>query len=401
MNQGLRGKFSKTSLFACVSLSMVLGSIHSFSVFIPEWEASLDADRADVSLIYSIALVSLTVAVLFGYRIYQRSEPATIFISVGVIASVGLLVSSLSSSVYLLYVSYGLVFGVANGVGYGFTLQLSSQILPKRRGFAMGMVTAFYAVGAVSAPLLFSHLLTKGGNSLALQGAAILILLVALVSASLLKWCGVHFYTDAVAAIEALSPAKKRLRISLWIAYGSGVAAGLMVIGHAYGIAQWQNLDAETAIWATVIIAVGNMWGGFSAGVLADRFSSRTVLMYLPILSIAGLLVLVRSSGADVLTGLLEQYWIIGALALVGYSYGSIIAVFPVAVTELFGPFAAPRIYGQLFTAWGVSGFIGPWYSGWLFDLTGSYTAPIFAAIVLSVVSAIAVRYGGFRSISA
>jgi len=80
-------------------------------------------------------------------------------------------------------------------------------------------------------------------------------------------------------------------------------------------------------------------------------------------------------------------------LGLVGYSYGSIIAVYPVAVADIFGALAAPRIYGQIFTAWGIAGLLGPWISGWLYDISSSYTLAIIIAAVFSGLSIFAIRY--------
>ena len=45
---------------ACLAVSLVLGSVHAFSVFVPSWQQLPGADRGSLSLIYSIALVSLT-----------------------------------------------------------------------------------------------------------------------------------------------------------------------------------------------------------------------------------------------------------------------------------------------------------------------------------------------------
>ncbi len=63
------------ALIAALLLTFGLGSVHAFSVLIEPLEARFGASRADVSLIYSIALISLTIAVLFGHKIYHRLTP--------------------------------------------------------------------------------------------------------------------------------------------------------------------------------------------------------------------------------------------------------------------------------------------------------------------------------------
>jgi len=373
------------TIAASCSLSVVLGTIHAFSVFIPEWENLLGVDRAGVSLVYSVALVSLTVAVLFGYRVYPRLPPFAIFAIVGVVAAAGLALSARSSSVLSLYVTYGIVFGGANGLGYGYALQLSGHAAPAHRGLAMGLVTAFYAVGATAAPLLFAFLINHGGNALALKVMSAIMLLVSLIAAALIHWSKARFESEPKSAIQALSPLLKYARVLLWLGYGSAVTAGLMVIGHAYGIAAWMGLDTRSATLATTVVAFGNMLGGFSAGYYADRLSSRTLLRWLPLFTSLGLILLVWPG---------QTAWIVVfiALGLVGYCYGAIIAVYPVAVADIYGALAAPRIYGQVFTAWGLAGLLGPWMSGFIFDLTSSYTVALLFAVLLSCVSVVAIR---------
>lgn len=380
------GSASKITIAACAALSTALGSVHAFSVFIPQWESLHGADRASVSLIYSIALASLTVAVLFGYRVNQRLSPFALFTTVGVAAALGLTLSAAGPSLVFLYFSYGLLFGGANGLGYGYALQLAGQAALAKRGLAMGLVTAFYAVGATVAPLLFKFLIAKGGNALALNTMSAIVLIVALVAASMLRWSKASYKSEVSTLNQTLSAILKRARMLLWIGYGSAVAAGLMVIGHAYGIATWRGLDTGFAIWATTVVAFGNMLGGFSAGYSADHISSRMLLRWLPLFTSFGLLILSWPE---------QSGWFLTlfGLGIVGFCYGAIIAVYPVAVADVYGVMAAPRIYGQVFTAWGLAGLFGPWVSGWIFDHTDSYRIALFFAIILSIVSVIAVRH--------
>jgi len=371
---------------ACSAVSAVLGTIHAFSVFIPQWEGLPGADRASVSLIYSTALVSLTVAVLFGYRLYQRFSPLAIFSIAGVMATIGLLLSASVSSLDLLYITYGLIFGCANGLGYGYALQLSGQAAPDNRGLAMGLVTAFYAVGATTAPLLFAFLIERGGNALALQVMSAIVFAVSLLAAGLVRWAQASYQSEPLTANRSLVPRLKRARLLMWLGYGGAVTAGLMVIGHAYSIATWMSLGATAATWATTIVVFGNMLGGFSAGFFADRLSSRSLLCWLPLFTSIGLASLLLP---------LEQInlMVFVGLGIVGYCYGALIAVYPVAVADVFGAIVAPRIYGQIFTAWGLAGLLGPWLSGWLFDQSRSYTVALVVAMLLSFLSIVAIRF--------
>ncbi|MEM9602187.1 MAG: MFS transporter [Pseudomonadota bacterium] len=362
----------------CCAVSAVLGSVHAFSVFLPEWEQRLAADRAGVSLVYSLALVALTTAVLLGYRAYRRWSPARLLATVGWVSGLGLLIAARAESLASLYVGYGLVFGAANGLGYGYTLQLAGQVAGRRRGVAMATVTACYAVGATVSPLAFTQLITVGGNAAALQGAAVVVAGVSLVAAAVCARAGTRFVSESASADTALTSDDACARTALWVAYGTAVLAGLMVIGHAFALAQWKGLGTAAAAWATTTVAAGNMLGGFAAGPVSDRVANRDVLIGLPLLTAGGLVALAVASADAVFL----------SLGVLGFSYGALIAVYPVAVSNRFGTVAAPRVYGQVFTAWGVAGLLGPWASGWVYVQTGTYTVALSFAVVLSGVSA-------------
>ena len=372
------------TVVACCALTTVLGTIHAFSVFVPEWEQQFNASRAAVSFIYSVALITLTAAVLVGYRIYSVVPAFVIVCMVGIFAAIGLFLSAFSTSLLFVYLFYGVLFGGANGVGYGFALQLAGQAVRVRRGLAMSLVTAFYAVGATSAPPLFGLLIERGGNELALMAIGTIVVVVALLAALLIRKSGVAFNSESRASRVALSTTLKHTRRLLWFGYGCAVTAGLMVIGHAYSIAIWLGFTSDVSRLATTIVAFGNMIGGFAAGYFADRASGFAMLYWLPLVTAAGLLLLIMPVGTN---------WVYAFVSLcaIGYCYGSVIAIYPVAIVDIFGSSSAPRIYGQIFTAWGLAGLVGPWISGWLYDQHGSYKLALLFAMVLSAISAIVI----------
>jgi hypothetical protein len=65
-------------LLVAITLMTVLGYIHAFPVFLIPFEILLKTGRAKISVIYSGALIFLTISVLFGYRIYSKLTPSTL-----------------------------------------------------------------------------------------------------------------------------------------------------------------------------------------------------------------------------------------------------------------------------------------------------------------------------------
>lgn len=367
-------------------LCAVLGSIHAFSVFIAPLEAAHSASRAAVGATYGGALAALTAMVLAGPLLYARLGRACLPLS-GLVAAAGALIASGAGGMPGVWLGYSLIFGAANGLGYGYGLQIAARANPGREGAAMGAVTAAYALGAAAAPPLFARLVEGGGFAPAMQGLAAALLAAAAGAALLMRGAAVSLPRFGPAPSAAEAPTAR-----LWVAYGAGVAAGLMTIGHAAEITR--EAGAPTAPWAApAAIAVANMAGSLAGGRAADRLRPSRALAAPPLLA-AGALILLASVPALALP----------ALALIGFAYGALIAACPAAIARTWGMAAGPAIYGRVFTAWGAAGLAAPLTAGALFDLTGGYGAALLIAAVLSGVSvaaALGVRATSARGLSA
>lgn len=348
-------------------------------MFIPAWEISTGGTRASISFAYSLALICLTVAVLVGHHIFRRFSPQVIFTLVGIGSFAGMWFSANSTHVLSIYLTYGCLFGFANGLGYGYALQLAGQAADNRHAVSMSLVTAFYAVGAALAAQFFHQQIQLSGLQSTLRTGGLVIAVICAVAAVA---CFISRTTLRLEDRDAAAQSNhnRRLQIALWLLYGSSVTAGLMIIGHALPVFTARHPDVTNGALAPVMVAIGNIAGGLSIGMAAVTFRNRTLLLLFSALSLAGLL-LVRQTVATrvgiTLTG----------LTLIGFSYGAIIAVFPIVVTDTFGKWSAPRIYGQIFTAWGLAGLLAPTLSGLLYDRSGAYTLSITLALIICVLS--------------
>ncbi len=376
------------TLLGCSLITLVFGSIHAFSVFIIPLEDSLGTSRSKISLIYSCALVCLTLAVLFGYKTYTLLSAPRLIVVTCLFAALGTLIAGQSSSYGLIFLGYALIFGAANGVGYGFALQLSAQAMPGKKGLAMGTVTACYAVGAALAPTVFNYGLSTGGVSLAMGLASITFITTGVLSYVLLKRSAAEFKGEEYIGLAKSFPFKPQFL--LWLAYGTAVAAGLMIIGHATAIIHSIGGTTRQAILAVSLIAIGNMLGGLIAGWLADQIKIKILLILLPLASaLIACLISITENSQSLLYG----------LAIIGFCYGAVIAIYPVMILSMFGSLASSRIYGRVFTAWGLAGLLAPWFAGYLFDLSGSYQFSLRIACLVSLLSVVVVTCSSFKKL--
>lgn len=367
----------KLILLAAMLVTLVGGSIHAFSVYLVPLEQILELPRAHISLFYSLALVFLTIAVLFGYKVFDFASPATMIVGASFFAGAGLVLASFGETWTMIFIGYSLVSGTANGIGYGYVLQLVGRVLPNFKGFAMAAVTAAYAIGATLFSLVLASLIQSYSIAVAFNVLALCFVVSGVASGTVMKLQAV---TYSVSGDETAVAASSRSNVGLlWLAYGASVFAGLMAIGHAAGIVESVGGQYQVSVWGAIFIGIGSTLGGFIVGWLISPTNFGSYLFWLPISSAVFLSMLALST--NTVSAVL-------LLALVGFAYGSIIAVYPYAIAVYYGDQAGPKIYGRVFTAWGFAGLGGPWIAGRLYDISSEYTLPLVIAAMFAVISA-------------
>ena len=367
---------AKFALAGAACLSMAMGQVHGFSVFLDPLETGLGIGRASAAFAYSLALVSITGLVLVGHWIYGRFPTWALTMLASIGAAIGLGIAAAGVGIAALWLGYGVIFGAANGLGYGFALQFSAKAKPRTPGFAMGAVTAAYAFGAVVSPGPIGFLATRYGFDWGLLGLAVSILGFGAVAASFLAVSEVTYKTGSRGTTSGAIGLGSI--VGRWLAYGAAVCAGLIIIGHAAGLAADRAPGLSPWI-AAAVLAAANLFGSLAGGLFADKAHPKWVLFAFPILTFLGL---VSLSVSDI-----WQVFLVGMITI-GFAYGGTIAAWPAAISSDFGRDNGPRAYGYIFTAWGAAGLIGPWGAAQIFDSSGGYSHALSLAAVLALISA-------------
>jgi len=138
-----------------------------------------------------------------------------------------------------------------------------------------------------------------------------------------------------------------------------------MIIGHLAKIVAAQSNNAiQTGFVFVALLAVFNAAGRIVAGVVSDRIGRTVTLVSVFLLQASNMIFF---SGFSTFTG-----FVVGS-AVVGFSYGACLSLFPATAADRWGTKNLGLNYGILFTAWGVGGVFGPILAGRIADATGSY----------------------------
>jgi OFA family oxalate/formate antiporter-like MFS transporter len=166
----------------------------------------------------------------------------------------------------------------------------------------------------------------------------------------------------------------------MWLAFGLGSSAGLLVISQLVPFAKSQGVpSAALATMSLVVGAAGNVSGRVVSGWLSDLLGRLNTLRVILAISTIAMPALYRV-GAHVAALYLGVF-------VVYFCYGAQASVNPATVSDFWGTRHAGVNYGLLFSAWGVAGVIGPTIGGVLFDRYRNYEAAFYAAGILAAIA--------------
>ncbi|RPH19545.1 MAG: hypothetical protein CBC49_001425 [Alphaproteobacteria bacterium TMED89] len=373
------------------------GALYGWSALAAPLQQAFDVRTAEIGMVFSIALVSFTVAVLLAPA-FTRLMGSDRVLAVGALAAALCTTLAAFAPNFALFVAlFSVGFGTASGLLYSTVLTIAAQS-PRPQLVTPMFVTVFGLGGVVFGPVWKILAAADWGLTALLPLSALLLI------ASLLAWFtgnrktvdGVQVKqstTDSVSASASASvsaPAKSATPgqlLHIWLIFASGAFAGLMVLGLAAEIIEAgpSTLFLTSAVLAGVALAntTGRL-SGAAFGKAAD--SPLNGLHVSALITLVGLTtVLLAPQGLAVGIG----------LVLIAGGYGLLASTITMLTARQTRPADFQRHFGLVFTAWGAAGFVAPWLSGIIFDRYGDFSLAYLIAVSTTV--ALALLVWGFR----
>ncbi len=359
-----------------------LGVFHAWSVLVEPLQAELGLSRSTVSAVYSVATAVFAASMLLEPALHRRVSTVAVGAGSALLAAVGLALAALPAT-WALFVGYGGLFAVANGLGYGLALHTAATLGGRRTGAATGAMVACYALGGTALAPPLSIGARQAGVAVTFVALAGLMVAVAVAQTALLRRA-----TAAVPAPAATAPRGSNASLShdrtfwlLWAGFLGGSAAGLVVLAHAAAVVAWVGGGPLALTLAAVLAAAGNGIGRLLSGVLSDRIHVRRVLLAAGGVSAGALLALAAARTVPVA---------VMTVGVAGTAYGALAGAYPVATTRHYGARRTTAVYARVFTAWGLAGLTAPVAAGALFDATGGYGVVLMTAAAVAALGAAA-----------
>jgi MFS family permease len=393
---------------AGMGLNLALGILYAWSMFSKQLVEGVENGgfgwtKTQATLPYTIAIACFGIMMIPAGRLQDKLGPRIVASAGGVLTGVGLVVASFASpdAVWPAVVGFGLLAGTGFGLGYSSANPAAVKWFPpEKKGLITGLVVSGFGIAPVYIAPLAKYLLGAYGVAASFRILGFAFLVVATAFAQLIRnpERPAASLKPAVpgAAVKVEATWREMVRTPmfymLWVQYACAATAGLMIIGHMAKIVVVQSAGTITSYSVFVaLLAAFNASGRIIAGVISDKIGR---VVTLGLVCIMQAIAMFFFPSFSTIGG-----FVVGA-AVVGFSYGACLCIFPAATADNWGTKNMGLNYGVLFTAWGVGGVVGPMLAGKIADATGSYAAAynvagllVMFAFVLAMLSYIEVSF--------
>lgn len=370
--------------FLGLTILAMLGGLYSFSLFYkPLQEFYNLSEVAPLALAFSIVTLTYSIFIVPAGSLYDKFGPKFPLLTGASLILLGYLLASTIKSYgwETARVLYYLYLGILPGIGIAFVdavpRPLAGKWFPEKPGTAVGVVAIGFGIGGALIAPIVSYFLT-------IVDVFQTFTLLGLLYFTVISICSIPMKDPPTVKKEGeqldfCSVLKNKIFYKLWFAFLFSTFSGLLVIGNAAtilleGAKVTPELEKEIGTFL-VITSISNAIGRVLWGTLLDKMNVKKAMTLNFLTSCVSVL-------------LLSQFFttlLIFPLASIVYAnYGGTLAIFPATSSIVFGRKIAGRAYGALFTAWGISGFIAPFFGAFLRDLTNSYTISLYSAFFVS-----------------
>ncbi|ACK71326.1 major facilitator superfamily MFS_1 [Gloeothece citriformis PCC 7424] len=388
---GLPGRLGRWLIIVLGMTAMLcLGTVYSWSIFRKPLESWLNIGATASLLPYTIFLVIYAILMPITGFFIDKFGPRKVIAVGGVVMGLGYFLSSFTSNIYQLVLTYGMIAGAGVGIVYGVPLVVSAKWFPDKKGFALGLTVVGFGLSPLITAPLIKFLIKQYDIQLTFRILGIVFLVILVSIAMFLKSPPPNWQPISTSTLNGNTPSyqvksvKEMLQTQtfygLWLCYIIGAFVGLSAIGISSSVAQEIiKLDETTAAISVSLFAVFNGAGRILFGWLTDRLKPKGAAIITFTLILFASIVMINAQSGDTLSYLV-------AFCVFWLCLGGWLAIAPTATLTFFQAQNYAKNYGIVFTAYGLGALGGSLIAGSIRDIFGSYTYAFYPMGGLAIV---------------
>lgn len=376
------------TLIGTIITQFALGSVYTWSLFNGALSAKLDAPVSQVAFSFGLLSLGLAISSSVAGKLQERFGVKRVTMASGILLGLGFFLTAHSDNLMMLWLSAGVLVGLADGAGYLLTLSNCVKWFPERKGLISAFAIGSYGLGSLGFKFIDTQLLETVGleKTFVIWGAIALLMIV--FGATLMKDVPKQEVKTSNGVVEKdYTLAESMRKPQYWmlaVMFLTACMSGLYVIGVAKDIAQsLAHLDVVSAANAVTVISIANLSGRLVLGILSDKIARIRVITIGQVISLVGM--------AALLFAPLNAVTFFAAIACVAFNFGGTITVFPSLVSEFFGLNNLAKNYGVIYLGFGIGSICGSIIA----SLFGGFYVTfyvIFALLILSLALSTTIR---------
>jgi oxalate/formate antiporter len=357
-----------------------------WALFTKPLAAALAVSPAALQVTFSLLIVLQTFFSPLQGWLVDRFGPRLLIAVGGALSGLGWVLAAYATSLWTLYLSYGIVCGLGTGIVYVGVVGQVVRWFPDARGFAAGMVAAGYGMGAILTTFPISASLASSGYQATLQQYGIVFAIVGILAALGLKPPPAR--SSAQPAETGVGSATMLKTPVFWLMFAMMSlmsTSGLMVISQIGNFAADFGITKLT-VWGAAALPLALTIDRFTNGLtrpffgwLSDLIGRENTMFIAFSLEAAAMTVWLLTRSDPLLFVLLS--------GVVFFGWGEIFSLFPSTLTDTFGARNATQNYGFLYIAQGIGSIFGGPLAALLHEGTGSWTT-VFAVCIAADLTA-------------
>jgi len=378
---------------AGVVMQLLLGTVYGWSVFKRPLMESHGWTGVQVGLAFTIAIFCLGAAAALGGKFVDKAGARKVATTTAILFGVGTLLAGYANSIgslWLLWLGYGVIAGIGNGLGYITPIAVLVRWFPDKRGLITGLAVMGFGFGSALIGQFVPLLLPSIGITSTFYVLGIIYLIILGLAAQFLNNPPEGWTLPASAGAKGKPQAAivKSLDLRealgtfqfyiLWLVLFINVMAGMALISNMSPMAQAQL--GVTAVVAGTLVFTASIFNGLGRvfwASLSDKIGRKNVFLIMLSSQIPVFFLLPQAS----------NIWIFGAMCCYILScLGGGFATMPSFAVDTFGPKNCGNIYGKVLLAWSLAGVVGPLLMEYVLNVTSSFSmALIIASGILAV----------------
>lgn len=383
--QALRGRWKV--ILGVLMVQIAGGALYIWSRFMGPLMSAYNYTANQTLWVYAITITCFTIGLILGARLLEKVGPKSTASIGAVLFGGGVILSSFTTSVVPLALTYGVLGGLGSGVMYLAPLTTLVRWFPQNKGLANGICIMGFALATLIFVPIANVLLGSNETTPAIMKQTFLImgfiyLVMSLIGARMLKFPKGTSTKVLPETDSDIKPVEAIRSVQFWLVAGTvlfGCIPGIFLISSAAKLGQTMvGLTPAQASLSVMALGIFNALGRLMAGWMSDKLyalRAYRIVFTITTLSVA----LLAFIPVNIFTF---------AIAFIGIviGFGATVTLLATVILALFGP----KYYGinvaYVMLAYGASALTATMIKMYgNLDLTQVFTASFIASVLAQV----------------